>query len=467
MKKSSLAIGLIGILAASWIGGTWYSGKLLEEKYPTYLAQANTHNIAALTDQYHLEIKNTKLVRGLFSTELEDQLIITRLSDNKQYIVPFSSVVEHGPLPLSRLTSLQLMPVMAAAHTEMIEHPSIADIFEASNGIAPLISDITVGYDQHVEQDATIAALNYQKNDISINSSTGKINTEINKNGMGLVQFDIDKLDLGSMQEKVSLALHKLKLHSELQPNEWEYISTGNLSINLESLAFKSIDDHRIGFDLHNINLGSHSVLSGDFLDIGLNYQIDSISINQQALGNLIVNWDLNHLKAETLNQIVELYSTADLTQQNIDQKEKDLGLSLLQDQPAFHIQPFSLKNDVGENKLTLDLTISKDVLTMLMSGNVTSLFDQFELKIDLNKPAIEQLIATFAHISFLSPDESTDLKYHLASKLNQGVQQKIFITHDDQHYQSKLWIENGELKLNGEIVPKEVIISLLFPFIF
>lgn len=70
MKKSSLAIGVVAVLVAAWAGGTWYSGKILEQKYPDYIKTGN-ENIhssysAALGENIKLEVKNVRFERGFF-----------------------------------------------------------------------------------------------------------------------------------------------------------------------------------------------------------------------------------------------------------------------------------------------------------------------------------------------------------------------------------------------------------------
>lgn len=464
MKKSSLAVGAVAVLAAVWAGGAWYSGKVLEDKYPTYIAQSNTSMAAVLVNhEYRLEIKNTKLERGFFSTELEDQLIVTRLSDNKQYIVPFKSVAEHGPFPLSRLASLRLTPVMTAAHSEMIEHPSIAEVFKASNGAAPLSSDFTVSYSGQIKQHSTIAAFNYQDEAGSINSSEGKIETDTNEKGVGLVKVELDKLNFTSAQDDRTLTLNKLNLYSDLKPSDWEFISIGKQQLSVDTLAFKSVEE-QLDFDLRNIKLDYSAALSGDFLDIRLNNQVDSLNVNQQALGNLTFNLDLNHLKTDALNQILEIYQT-ESNPNALQQKIAPLGLTLLQNQPAIHLQPFSVKNNAGENKLTFDLAMSKeDPSAMLMQGKILSLFDKLELNADLEKPAAEQLLLALDQIDTqpMSEQEIADFKRELAAQLDNAVQQKTLVSSDNQKYQAKLILENGELKLNGEVIPEQNIAQAL-----
>ncbi|KGQ69771.1 hypothetical protein OA57_09020 [Chelonobacter oris] len=466
MKKSSLAIATIAVIAAAWAGGTWYSGKVLEEKYPLYIQQNNERNANFLLNgEYRLELKNAKLVRGFFTTELEDRLIITKLSDNTQYVIPFKSVAEHGPFPLSRLTSLRLAPVMTAAHSEISEDPSIADLFKASKGIPPIVSDFTISYSGQLKQHTTIAAFDYQDADITLNSTQAKIESDTNQKGIGLVKIALDKLNLNLATKGNALTLNKLNVHSDLTPTSWEFLPSGKQIITLESLDSQSANGEK-KVELRNIKLDYNTALSGDFADFTFKNSVESVTFNQQPLGNIELNVALNHLKAETVNQMAEI-AGKETNPDIVEQQLSSLGLTLLQNQPALHIQPFNLKNSAGENKLTFDVALSKeDPSVGLMQGKILSLFDQLTLNADISKPATEQLLLSVAQIGSsipLSEQEITNLKFNLESELDKSVQQNILSTSDNQHYQSKLILENGELKLNGEVIPeKDIAQSLL-----
>ena len=41
MKKSKVAIGVIAVLGAAWIGGAWFTGQTAETEYKRQIEQAN------------------------------------------------------------------------------------------------------------------------------------------------------------------------------------------------------------------------------------------------------------------------------------------------------------------------------------------------------------------------------------------------------------------------------------------
>ncbi|MGR6980959.1 YdgA family protein [Testudinibacter sp. P27/CKL/0425] len=489
MKKSSLALGAVAVLVATWAGGTWYSGKILEEKYPEYVQQANEETFKQLVGyEYQFEVKNTKLARSFFSTEIEDQLIITHRTNNKQYIIPFKTIAEHGPLPLSRLTSLRLAPVMTSAHSEIIEDPSITELFKASKGVAPLSSDFTISYNQQITQHSTFAALDYQNDDFSIDSSEINIEADTNQKGVGLIKAKMDKLNVTDLVQdfdrnyqkiylKRTIQAENIDLNSDLKPSEWEFIPSGKQLFSIDNIkiteqSVKDSSESKMIADLRALRFNYATKLNGEFADISLNNQLNEVYIGGEALGKIEFNIDLNHLKAEPLNQIMEIYSQGQIVNQHqLEQQLAAPGLALLQNQPEIRLQPFSLTNNKGENKLTLDLGLSKaDPSATLMQGKILSLFDKLELNADISKPAVEQFLTSMVNIEINNdpsvPEYQAEQLEYLKADMEQqfadAIQQKILVTSDNQAYQSKLILENGELKLNGEVIPEENIAQAL-----
>ncbi|KAE9525507.1 YdgA family protein [Testudinibacter aquarius] len=483
MKKSSLALGAIAVLVAAWAGGTWYSGKALEQKYPEYIALANERVTSGYNNvahgNYHLEIKNTKLERGFFSTQIEDQVIITDLKDNSQLILPFKSTAEHGPLPLSRLTSLKLMPVLADAHSEMTEDPSISEVFKASKGVAPYSGDFSISYSGQIKQNSTIAAFDYSNEQFSINSTPIYIESDTNQEGVGLLKMRLEKwvstLQVDEFNERYqpitvnrTLTFNNVTLNSDLSPTDFKYVPSGKqrFDIGLISIADAAATDYAAeNIELKNVRFDYDTNVNAQFADYRLNNSIEALSINGENFGQIDFNLNLGHLAAAELNQVVEAFTNPDLEQQQAQLNEA--GLKLLQQQPTLAIQPLRLKNSAGENQLTFDLVFSKaDQQAALMQGKILSLFDKLEMNANVNRQSAQMLMTSSAKLDGIeNPEQYAESE--LNQSLEEAVQQKMLVSNDNgANYQSKLILENGELKLNGEVIPEESIAqTLLFMF--
>ena len=301
-----------------------------------------------------------------------------------------------------------------------------------------------------------------------------------------MIKLDLDHFTLSAnatkwnnqyeeIQVKRDLTLHKVKLNSDLTPSKWRYVPSGKQLITIESFELKEepVENYQpLNISLKNILLDYDTTLSGDNVNYVLNNNIDEVSIRDQNLGKLVFNLGLGHLNAENLNNMMEAYTQKYNNPDEQQQKLSESGLALLKNQPTLSLQPFSLKNNAGENKLALDLAMSKeDPSAVLMQGKILSLFDKFEFNADVNKAAAEQFLISQEIIDHATPAEqlaevSAEIKADLAQQLESAVQQKTLVTSDNQNYQSKLILENGQLKLNGEVIPEEAIAhTLLFMF--
>src|SRR5690606_10094867 len=69
--------------------------------------------------------------------------------------------IEHGPLPLSRLVRLQLMPVLTYGHARLEEGPLTAPLFRMANGAEPLSLHTALGYDQTASLAVEVAPLRH------------------------------------------------------------------------------------------------------------------------------------------------------------------------------------------------------------------------------------------------------------------------------------------------------------------
>ena len=98
MKKSKLAIGVIAVLGAAWIGGAWFTGQTAETEYKRQIEQANQKFKAlGVSDSLNVEFKNKSFDRGLFSSQVEDEVVISLPQAQKQLTIPFSTKLYHGP----------------------------------------------------------------------------------------------------------------------------------------------------------------------------------------------------------------------------------------------------------------------------------------------------------------------------------------------------------------------------------
>jgi len=141
MKKSAVAGGVVVILAAAWLGGTWYTGKRLEAEAPARLEELNQQ---LAQSPYGVKVEQLSFERGFFSTHARYGVIVVgKNHTSEQPLVPagtlqFDAVAYHGPLPLQALAHGNVMPQLAWVRSEVVQTDALKDVFEATHGRTPL-----------------------------------------------------------------------------------------------------------------------------------------------------------------------------------------------------------------------------------------------------------------------------------------------------------------------------------------
>lgn len=477
MKKRHIVLTLAVVLGSAWLGGSWYSGKLLAEQYPQFVERANNELAqVSLTSPYKLEYKTMQYSKHLFTTTIEDQLVVTNTKSNKSYTLPFKILVEHGPLPLSHLLTLRWLPVMASGNIELLNDPSISSIFEATDNKTPFNGDFSVGYDQTVAQIYNFAAINYHSEDgkTILATTPFKLISNTDLHGMGKIETHINNLSLTSFAREqdedellpFKVILNDLTIKSDYSPTAYKNIGVGTQNIELGSLhIFDNLQaDAKAYFSIKNVQVNGDMALDKDSVNIHSKLQANSLNISEQNLGNVFYDIAINHLDAKTLNELTELIRKAN----NVDELEQKLqhaSRALFQHQPALKIQPFSLTNSVGENKITADIAFAQtNWQKALIQDKVFSLFDRFSVNIEVNKPALTETVKSLALI-----DNSTDTQVaqreaqaDINEMLQSAVEENIFHQQNDNDYTFDLKLDNGELKLNGQALSEKDIANML-----
>ncbi|MBE2895403.1 YdgA family protein [Pasteurellaceae bacterium HPA106] len=479
MKKRYIALTLAVVLGGAWLGGSWYSGKLLAEQYPQLVERVNSEFAqVSLTSPYKLEYKTTKYNKHLFTTAIENQLVVTDTQENKSYTVPFKILVEHGPLPLSRLMTLHWLPVMASGNIELLNDPSISPIFAATNDKTPLKGDFTVGYDQTVAQTLNFAAINYRSEDgqREFTSTPFKFISDTDLNGIGKVETQIDSISITSLasdgldgdSSPFKMTLSNVAVKSDYQPTEYKNIGVGTQKLTLDSLdLFDSTQaDAKAFFSLKNLDANGDVTLDNDSVNVRSKLQADKVVLSGQDLGKLFYDIAFNHLDAKALDELMATIRNAqNMDEARLEHALQSAGMAFFQHQPELKLQPFSLTNSVGENKVTADIAFAQaDWQKALMKGKVLSLFDRFAINADVNKPALTETVKALNMI-----DEDADAKTALSQAqadvdemLQSAVAENILQKQSDEHYTLELKLDKGELKLNGTVIPEKDIANML-----
>lgn len=117
MKLTKITLALAGILGIAVVGGSWYTGQQAEQRYQQLVQQGNQSLKSLKIYGIDAEIKDVKFERYFFSSDVKYTLEVGTVDE--RYQLQGDDKLFHGPLPLNRLSQVNLMPAMMSVESKL------------------------------------------------------------------------------------------------------------------------------------------------------------------------------------------------------------------------------------------------------------------------------------------------------------------------------------------------------------
>ena len=469
MKKSALALGIVIALGAAWGGGAWYTGKVAETEFARQINLANKDiNKSAYSLGLDIRFDNVSFERGLFSSKTKYQVIVSPLDEpSKTWVLLFEGTLYHGPLPLNQISHFNFMPSMFSSVDQITKNDTTAPWFDATKGKTPITVTTSVSYTQSGDSKLDLVPF-----EASMKNGTLAINGFELK--FGFVREGINKLDLGLSKlvyneatKKGGFELENVKIDANYgRIPEWDYVTTGKQFISGGAVKITGTDTQGKvnNFGIKDWKMDFDTVRKDKFLDSAAKIVANGFTYNQAEFGDLNIDSAFNHVDGETFNQLMHIFTEA-TKQQKEDLSDKEIAAvkKFFDTQPQFIFTP-TLTNQKGKLAANLDVSIaSSDFENSLAKGKVFNLFNHFVFKVDANKAALVDQVATGLQLQSLDKEQATKMAtIQIDQGVKNGVQQGILVD-DGKQVKLDLVLEKGQLKLNGQVIPEEQVISMLF----
>jgi len=220
MKKIIWLPLAVVVLAAAWLGATWYTGTRVEEQINRGIAFAN-ENWAKNDAEFAPRIKTASYERGLFSTHARYTLTANVLSPDQAPEIDVT--IWHGPFPRS------LALKQFEAHTELAPSGEVKTMANAlMGGKPPLVMDMSCSYGNHCTGTGGVPAIDF--------APTGKF-----KLAFGGVQMQFDVNWHSETDYKVNSNAQFLPLTINDQPfGSGQWTVAGDAQNVSEALSWKT-----------------------------------------------------------------------------------------------------------------------------------------------------------------------------------------------------------------------------------
>ena len=490
MKKSTVALGVIVALGAVGVGGAWFTGEKAQTEYLRQIELANKQALAlGSSDSFKVVYQNKQFERGFFTSQVEDEVVISLPKEGKVFTIPFSTKLYHGPFPLNQLEKFNFLPTMFSAQGVIGKNETTQALFDLLKSDKPVQYQATTGYNLSTKGKVELAGgelTDPESPGTKVTWSNINMGFDVNKDLAGKYDMNLNEVsatvlpevmgeqDGEDMPKSITMKMKGMKVEGSYNPTKWAYIYTGKSTSLIDSFEMATLD--HAGKESTVVEKGfkakSDISLDGDFVSAKSENTVDSIAVDGKDFGKLTYNGELNHIEANAANALIEALFTVfksvsddknvkdEVVSEILSSWVENHGMAIFNNQPQIKLNPVSISDNQGKVSLDLNVALEKDPKFDLMKGSLYKQFTDFAVYIHVDKATAEKIMTQFA------PEEDKALiKEKIEEQAKQAAAQNI-VVNNDKNVTLALVLEKGELKLNGQVIPEEQVQGVLFMLI-
>ncbi|WP_373818657.1 YdgA family protein [Glaesserella sp.] len=469
MKYSKLVLSLAAVFGGVFIGGSWYSGKLAEEKYQSYIYYAN-NELGQLLSKFNLDFKvdNIKFERHFFTSDIRYNLVVKDKSIGEGFTLPVESQLYHGPFPLNRIKQFDFTPRMFSAESALVAIEPIKVNFEGGY-IANIISDI-----DYSGELASVKVRTPKKNFVDHNATTSvmayfqpsEFNLVPAKNGQWALNYHIPQVLLKSENKNAAyptatIEVNQFSINTLIDEKallKYHYTAVANAEMKIDSIAFKSdnmfsIENFHTKGENRIVDDKLQSSFSGSMALNGARPQFDPI-----RFGKITFNSE-SELDNEAYVKLLDYTYTADLAKSEVMQAELEQLVKNLVTKPIkLTMSPIEFENEKGKNRFDLVLNSSGFSEEQIQNGlqslpETLQSFNNSKIAIQLNLNSLEELIKQVTLYHSPKPVEAEEQAKQLREMFEMQLQtyaQKNLLVYNQNEVSFSIELKDGKILLNG-----------------
>ena len=484
MKKSTVALGVIMALGAVGVGGAWFTGEKAQTEYLRQIELANKQAQAlGSSDLFKVVYQNKQFERGFFTSQVEDEVVISLPKEGKVFTIPFSTKLYHGPFPLNQLEKFNFVPTMFSAQGVIGKNETTQPLFDLLKSDKPVQYQATTSYNLSTKGKVELAGgelTDPESPGTKVTWSNINMGFDVNKDLAGKYDMTLNEVsatvlpevmeeqDGEDMPKSITMKMKGMKVEGSYNPTKWAYIYTGKSTSLIDSFEMATLD--HAGKESTVVEKGfkakSDISLDGDFVSAKSENTVDSIAVDGKDFGKLTYNGELNHIEANAANALIEALFTVfksvsddknvknEVVSEILSSWVENHGMVIFNNQPQIKLNPVSISDNQGKVSLDLNVALAKDPKFDLMAGSLYKQFTDFAVNIHVDKATAEKIMTQFA------PEEDKALvKEKIEEQAKQAAAQNI-VVNNDKNVTLTLVLEKGEL------IPEEQVQGVLFMLI-
>lgn len=236
MKLSTIALSTVITLGVISVGGSWYTGKQVEEHYQEWIQIANNKLEVLQQSGVQAELKNVSLERHLFSSDIHYDFE-TKIDG---FVDKFSGSgkVYHGPLPINRLLKGNILPAMASLETTVFVPENLKAFF---NSPELAFADVAVSYSGNISGNLNGKGMTLDKK-LPFQLSDFSSHFDVNSSGKGNVAVKIPKVIFWNTSTNQEFSVEQIEYKMALTgESQYPQLSSGDIEMKVKSYTISNI----------------------------------------------------------------------------------------------------------------------------------------------------------------------------------------------------------------------------------
>jgi uncharacterized protein YdgA (DUF945 family) len=428
-------LAVVVLLAALFIGGSYWSGKNIEQKFRDGMKEIGKYGVKVTVTDYQ---------RGVFGATARTELALVTMGEESTTFAVINYRIQHGPLltmgPLAIINS-ELTP--AEKFTAMFQEFLGSNPFEGkalltgktifawSGEVSSLITSPKLSVTGKESQ--AMFSWDGMTGEIAVSDKGTKLKSKFEMGGLSAVSGK-NHFEIGAVTSRDD----RTKIEG------YKILYDGTSNIVMDKILIRGEEDagEIRGFSAENVRADSSMGVNDGVLAIKIRFDADAVVVESKtktAIDNPGATFLYENIDAQAFDAVCAVVydTTAEKRQQEAFSALQEYGEALLRRQPAFSIKDMTMR--WPEGAVTGDFRIA-----YAGSGNLGQIFSDLSVDLQLRLPRalIVRLMEEQVPESFGEEAKTAMINV---------IIQTVFLAENDDTLALDARFSKGRLLLNGE----------------
>lgn len=464
MSKTGIAVTALVLVGAAATAGAWYTGQQLENHVHLYIEQSN-QQLRQHFPEGELTLELAGFERSLFSSQARYRVVAADSASGEQEFEFFIiDRIEHGPLPLSRLTSFRWLPVMAVSHAQLEHSEDLAQLFAASAGRAPLTMISSLGYGKGIEGEIEVAPMNWVDEDSAFTYTFSGLSAGYQTDRDAQRLRVSGRVDSAEMTGAGSASLVGVDFNLDRRRDaSGLYFGTGKIELDQFAAEVPGLPPLVIS----EMQQTDSSGQDADGARIELGYRIGSVTYGATRLGSADLSLTLSRLDPKAVKELWSIYEEL-LQPAPGEEPTADELLAAVQElldgKPRVSLDNLSVKTANGESRFSLGMDLQRPADMDLGAPDLASqLIGNLDARLVLSKPMMMDVMRLKALFQQGADASAAEMEAAMAVEMVSTMAELLQLGRvEGDNIVSQLNYANGSVTINGQTFKMDELTGLL-----